>query len=159
MIELALASSLLELEECVQKLTLNLFSSCSMTWSVVILLEMRTLVGVPKDGVKMEVCGGQWEIGERQSGWKCWIKRGEGRAEIYLIIVEVSVDGEAMLSFFLPLCCWLAPPPPPLDQWGVAHAAKQVGLRLQLGALLPRGTQRGGLINNRAFRSCAETHA
>ena len=38
------------------KLTLNLFNSCSMTWCVVIWLEIRTLVGVPKDGVKIEVC-------------------------------------------------------------------------------------------------------
>lgn len=36
-------------------LTLNLLSSCVITWSVVIRLEMRTLVEAPKDGVKMDV--------------------------------------------------------------------------------------------------------
>lgn len=46
---------------CPGGLTLNLFSSCSITWFVVILLEMRTLVDVPNDGVKMEVCRGERE--------------------------------------------------------------------------------------------------
>lgn len=44
-----------------KQLTLNLLSSCAITWSVVIRLEMRTLVEAPKDGVNMDVCGG--------SGW------------------------------------------------------------------------------------------
>lgn len=73
---------LLQLEEIVQKLTLNLFSSCSMTWCVVILLEIRTLVGVPKDGVKIEVCRTQWEAGELQYRWQ-WGIYMERRVELY----------------------------------------------------------------------------
>lgn len=44
------------------KLTLNLLSNCSITWSVVILLVMRTLVEVSNDGVNIEVCKRQKNI-------------------------------------------------------------------------------------------------
>lgn len=62
-----------------------------------------------------------------------------------------------MLSNFLSLCCWHAPSLPPLDQWGVTHTAKQVGLRLQLWVLTSHMTQCGGLINNWAFGVCRNT--
>lgn len=47
---------------------MNLLSSCSITLSVVILLEMRTLVDVPNDGVKMEVWRRRRD--ERRKRWK-----------------------------------------------------------------------------------------
>lgn len=78
-------------------------------------------------------------------------------AETYLIVIEVSIDRKAMLSFFLSLCRRLASSPPPLDQRGVTHAAKQVRLRLQLRVLVPHRTQCGALINSRAFGVCRNT--
>lgn len=121
-----------------------------MTWSVVILLEMRTLVGVPKEGVKMEVCGRRGQL----SGGRGRVENAvmERERERYLVVVEVSVDGEAVLLLRLSLRGRLAPPLPPLDQRGVAHAAEEVGLGLQLGVLVPDGTQRRGLVDRRTFR-------
>lgn len=92
----------MQLEEGAPKLTLNLLSSCSMTWSVVILLEIRTLVGVPKDGVKIEVCRRQRER-ERDEWRKKRRLEGEASEEIYLVVVKVSIDRKAMLSFLLSL--------------------------------------------------------
>lgn len=79
-------------------------------------------------------------------------ERCDGEAERYLVVVEVSVDGEAVLLLRLSLRGRLAPPLPPLDQRGVAHAAEEVGLGLQLGVLVPDGTQRRGLVDRRTFR-------
>lgn len=87
-----------------------------MTWFVVILLEIRTLVGVPKDGVKIEVCRRQWKTGELQMGVsggkgsgglsrKKMIKEKKRDDETYLIVIEVPIDRKAMLSFFLSLRC------------------------------------------------------
>lgn len=86
----------------VQTLTLNLFSNCSMTWFVVIPLEIRTLVGVPKDGVKIDV----WR--KHKSAAELWYLKSKVnimyRKFGYLIVIEVPIDRKAMLSFFLSLC-------------------------------------------------------
>lgn len=42
--------------------------------------------------------------------------RRDSSLDVHLVVVKVSVDGEAMLSFFLSLSGRLAPPLPPLDQ-------------------------------------------
>lgn len=78
--------------------------------------------------------------------------REDPRLETCLVVVEVPVDGKAMLPLFLPLRGRLAFPLPPLDQRGVAHAAEQVGLGLQLGGLLPQRTQRRALVDDGALR-------
>ena len=82
-------------------------------------------------------------------------RRRDLSADVHLVVVKVSIDGEAMLLFFLSLGGRLDPPLPPLDQGGVAHAAEEVGLSLQLRVPLPGRTQGAGLIDRRAWR----THA
>lgn len=76
-----------------------------------------------------------------------------GVSGAYFIVVEVSVNGKAVLSFCLSLCCRLSLSPPPLHQGCIAHTAEQVGLHLQLLVLMSRRTQSGTLIRNRAFGS------
>lgn len=75
-----------------------------------------------------------------------------GEGGTCLVVVEVSVDREAVLALLFPLGLRLAPsPPPPLDQGRVTHAAEEVGLRLKLQLLLSWWPQSGSLVHGRTL--------
>lgn len=85
-------------------------------------------------------------------------KREAGDGGTHLVVVEVSIDREAVLALLLPLGLRFAPPSaPPLDQGGVAHAAEEVGLCLQLQLLLSWWPQSGGLVHDRTFVTSTST--